>query len=792
MERIDFNLGWKFFKEGNESGTITVDLPHDAMIHETRDPESTGGYSGSAGASFPGGLYIYEKTFFIPEDWQEKFVAFEFGGIYRNSKVFINGHEAGGRPYGYSRFFVKADSFLEYGKENTIRVVADNSQQPNSRWYSGSGIYRPVYMIVAGKTHIDLDGLKVSTLSYDPARILVETTANGGEVHIEILDGDDVVASSSGDSLELLIENALLWSEDDPHLYRCRATLEEAGQVVDEVIVPFGIRKVEWSTKGLFINGKNTLLRGGCVHHDNGVLGACAFDKAEERRVRIMKEAGFNAIRSAHNPVSQAMLEACDKLGMYMMDETWDMWYFHKSKYDYASDFDEWYLEDIKAMVDKDFNHPSVIMYSLGNEVSEPYQERGVELTKEMVAYVHELDSNRAVTAGINLMLIYLASKGRGVFKEEGGTAFDEKPGKKKKKQKATGSLFFNMLVSFIGPIMNKMANSKKADMVTSPCLDALDIAGYNYASGRYPKEGKVNPDRVIFGSETMPHHIAENWKMVLEYPYLVGDFMWTSWDYLGETGIGAWSYDGSGFMKNYPWLISGTGAIDILGNVDASGKYAETVWGLAEKPYIGVRPVNHPGKKVTKAMWRGTNAIESWAWKNCEGNKAVVEVFVDAHKVKLIINGKPIGTKKVKAFKTLFKTNYEPGEIKAIAYDEQDNVLSDSVLKSATGIIRIQLTPEDTHVRQGELVYVNVALVGENGVVESNDDRMLEVSVEHGTLLGFGSANPKTEDRFDSGKYTSYYGRALAVVRADDAGEMLVRVSGEGLAPAEVEIPVK
>jgi len=791
MERTDFNLGWKFYKEGDESGSITVDLPHDAMIHETRDPEISGGYSGSAGACFPGGLYIYEKAFMVQEDWQGKFVAFEFGGIYRNSKVFINGHEAGGRPYGYSRFFVNADPFLDYGKENTIRVVADNSQQPNSRWYSGSGIYRPVHMIVASKTHIDLDGVKVSTLSYDPAKILVETRTNGGEVHVEILDGEHVIASGTGNSLELTIENARLWSEDAPNLYRCRAALLEDGKVVDEVVESFGVRKVEWSAKGLFINGKNTLLRGGCVHHDNGVLGACAYDKAEERRVQIMKEAGYNAIRSAHNPVSQAMLEACDKFGMYMIDETWDMWYFHKSKYDYASDFEEWYLEDIKAMVDKDFNHPSVIMYSLGNEVSEPYQERGVALTQEMVKFIHELDSNRAVTAGINLMLIFLASKGKGVFKEEGGTAFDEKPGKKKK-QKASGSLFFNMLVSVVGPVMNKMANSKKADMVTSPCLDALDIAGYNYASGRYPKEGKVNPDRVIFGSETMPHHIAENWRMVRKYPYLVGDFMWTSWDYLGETGIGAWSYDGSGFMKNYPWLISGTGAIDILGNIDASAKYAAVVWGLEEKPYIGVRPVNHPGKKVTKAMWRGTNAIESWAWKNCEGNKAVVEVFVDADKVELFINGKSIGTKKVKAFKTLFKTKYQPGKIKAIAYDEQGQVLYESELNSASGEISIELNPEDTEVRQGELVYVNVALVDEKGVVESNDDRKLTVAVDNGKLLGFGSANPKTEERFDSGSYTTYFGRALAVVQAANAGEMAVRVSGEGLDPGEVKIPVK
>jgi beta-galactosidase len=785
MKKQDFNQQWSFYKQGSKEVQM-IDLPHDAMIHETRDPESAGG---AAVGYFPGGVYVYEKTFNAPVEWREKCITFEFEGIYKNSKVYLNGQAAGGRPYGYSRFLVQADRFLMYGEENTLRVIADNAQLPNSRWYSGSGIYRPVHLLIANKTHIELDGVKVSTLSYAPAKILVETAANGGEISVEILDGEKVIATSSGASVEFSLENARLWSAETPNLYHCHVTLKENGQVVDEVSENFGIRRVEWSNQGLFINGQETLLRGGCIHHDNGILGAATYAKAEERRVRILKEAGFNAIRSSHNPTSKALLEACDRYGMYVMDETFDMWYMHKNKYDYASDFNDWYQEDIKSMVEQDFNHPSVILYSIANEVSEPYQARGVELTKEMVALIHSLDRNRAVTAGINLMIIHLASQGRGIYKDQEPKGRQDK---KVKKAAASGSLFFNLIASVVGTQMNKMANSGGADRAASPCLDALDIAGYNYASGRYAMEGKKHPDRVLFGAETFPQDIAKNWEMVKKFPYLVGDFMWTSWDYLGEAGMGAWSYGGrGGFEKPYPWIIAGSGAIDILGNIGAVAKYAAVVWGLEKKPYIGVRPVNHPGVRVTRAIWRGTNAIDSWSWKNCAGNPAEVEVYADAFAVELFINGKSLGKKKTKAFKATYKTRYVSGTIKAVAYDQDGRALSESELVSATGQTSIALKPETTAIQAGELVYVNIELVGENGVVESNDDRKLTVTVEGGKLLGFGSANPCIEERFDSGSYTTFYGRALAVVQGTNAGELTIRVSGEGLEPVLQKISV-
>jgi hypothetical protein len=458
------------------------------------------------------------------------------------------------------------------------------------------------------KNHIDVDGVKISTLSYNPAKIRVDTLHTGGDtVLVEVQDNGRPLAKGQGKSVEFEIPDAKPWSDTTPNLYQCRVTLLENGVSVDEATEIFGIRLVEWSTKGLFINGEETLLRGGCVHHDNGILGACSYAKSEERRVRMLKDAGFNAIRSAHNPASTVTLEACDRLGMYVIDETWDMWYNHKSKNDYAGDFEANYQFDIKSMVDRDFNHPSVIMYSIGNEVSEPAKEKGVALAKEMVNLFHSLDKNRAVTAGFNLMIISSSAKGKGIYKEDGGLNQKKAPD-----MSGMSSAMFNMIASKVGTNMNKAANSKEADAATSPCMNALDIAGYNYGSGRYPLEARAHPDRVIYGSETFPQDIVKNWEMVKKHPYLIGDFMWTAWDYLGETGLGTWSYtpDGKSFNKPYPWLLADTGAFDLLGNPTGEVFLAQAAWGMLKKPVIAVQPVNHPEVKPAKAVWRGTNAI--------------------------------------------------------------------------------------------------------------------------------------------------------------------------------------
>ncbi len=748
MIRFDFNTGW--ICNGK-----AVTLPHDAMILEARKADAPGG---SAVGFFPGGKYTYEKKFTLPADWTGKQVKLQFEGVYKNAQVSVNGKTLGGAAYGYIPFWV--DCGVLHESENTITVTCENENQPDSRWYPGAGIYRPVWAWVGdGLTNEDIH---ITTVSINPA--VISVTAKGSPMQAEILDGDIVIASGCG---EITVPNAKLWCEENPYLYTC--------QVADQKI-QFGIREVKWSSKGLCINGKETKLRGGCVHHDNGILGAATYDESEWRRVKIMKDAGYNAIRSSHNPCSRAMLDACDYYGVYMMDESWDMWFHHKSPYDYATDWRKNYLADLKAMVDRDYNHPCVIMYSIGNEVSEPAKAEGVEKTKEMVAYLHELDATRAVTGGFNLMIIGNAAKGKGIYDEESG-------GRKNDNDKAMSgmnSTMFNFITSMVGTGMNKAANSKQADAATTPCLDALDMAGYNYASGRYAMDGKLHPDRIIFGSETFPQDIAKNWAMVKQYPYLIGDFMWTAWDYLGEAGLGAWAYtsDGKGFNKPYPWLLADCGAFDILGNPNAEAFHASAVWGKLEKPEIAVQPVNHPGVTPAKGSWRGSNAIPSWSWKGCEGNKATVEVYFDCAKVELILNGKSLGKKAVKGCKVTFKTKYAPGKLEAIAYDASGKELARNTLETAKAA-NVHICPEKAEAKVGEIVYVPIT-IGDGKIVESNADRKLTVTVENGELLAFGSANPRTGEVYHSGTFTTYYGHALAVVKVNHTGKLTVSVDGK------------
>lgn len=792
MIRQKFNDNWFFRKQGEKAGRCMM-LPHDAMLEEKRNKENP---TGSAGAYFGTGIYEYEKELEVPAEWEDKHVELQFEGVYKNSKVYVNGKEAGGAAYGYIPYFVNLDGALNYGAVNTIKVVADNSEAPNSRWYSGAGIYRPVWLWTGEKAHILPEGIRVTTLSYEPAVIRVEVKtegteggheiSEGTEIEIRICDGENVVAAASGPVAEITIPNAKLWSEDAPNLYTCKAVLKKDGHAADEAETAFGIRMIEWSSKGLFVNGKNTLLRGGCVHHDNGILGAVSFEESEFRRVKMLKDAGYNAIRSAHNPAAEAMLCACDRYGVYVMDESWDMWYGKKSKYDYANDFMENYKTDLEAMVSRDYNHPSVIMYSIGNEVSEPAQKKGVALAKEMGEILRTSDPSRPVTAGLNLMIIANSAKGKGIYDEDGGRRDDSS----EQKMNGMNSTMFNFITSMVGTGMNKAANGKQADTVTTPVMETLDICGYNYASGRYANEGKIHPKRIVVGSETFPQDIAKNWKMVKEYPYLIGDFMWTAWDYLGEAGIGAWAYtpDGKGFNKPYPWLLGDVGAMDILGNPNGEVFWAQAAWDLLDNPCIAVQPVNHPGVTPAKGSWRGTNALPSWSWKDCDGNKAVAEVYTNAAKVELYINGRKVKSAKVKDCRAVFKLRYEPGELRAIAYDASGKKAGESVLVSATGKTKVSVIREEQYhiiktdakngsIQNGDIVYYDISIIGENGVVESNDDRKLSVRVEGGELLGFGSANPRTEENYLSGTFTTYYGKAQAVVRVTDVAKLNLTV---------------
>lgn len=763
MQITDFCNGWLFQKAGEPP--IPVTLPHDAMLFEPRAGENP---SGAGGAYFSGGHYVYEKSFTL-SSCESAVLLFE--GIFPTGEIFLDGEKAAFSNYGYGDCYVELSALAD-GKEHQLRVDVDNTELPNARWYSGAGLYRPVWLYTGPEAHILPDGLRVTTLSYDPAVIRVETAHTGETVHVDILDGDRLVASAEGDKADITIPDARLWSAEHPYLYICRATVGS-----DTAECRFGIRLIEPKPTGFYINGESVKLKGGCLHHDNGVIGARSFDYSEYRKVKKLKEFGFNAIRSAHNPIGRSLLRACDELGMYIMDECWDMWYQHKDRYDYAARFMDYWAHDLRSMAAKDYNHPSVVLYSIGNEVTEPYEEKGVELAKQLVAKLHDLDASRPVTAGINPVLI--------MMRKVGLTA--TAPANADEPENPVNSTDFNKQVSEQGQRLTQGAGREDVDKLCTPVMDALDIAGYNYGTACYEMDAVRHPGRMLLGSETFPCALPVNWALVEKLPYVFGDFMWTAWDYIGEIGVGAWSYhaDGRGFTKHYPWLLADTGVFDILGNDNAEAGLAAIIWGARKTPYIGVRPVNKNPEHLYKAMWRGTNAIPSWSWRRCEGRNAEVEVYSDAAQIELFLNGRSLGKVAVNdEYRADFVVPYESGTLTAVAYDSEGKAVGESSLRSAEGEVSIRIQPEND-ASIGEPLYVDIDLVGDNGVIESNADITLTVQLEGAELLGFGSANPRTEESFASGVYTTYYGRSLLVLRPTQ-GEVSISVTALELTEAK------
>lgn len=771
MEKRNFMDGWLFAKKGQPLQPVC--LPHDAMQTEER---KKGNSSGSGAAFYSGNCYLYQKVFSI----ETEIAMLRFEGVYPSATVWIDGQEAGSHCYGYTDFDLDISAWAD-GCNHTLLLEVDNSQLPNSRWYSGAGIYRPVWLMTGRKAHIAPDGIRITTLSHDPARIHIETVHNDGSVQIEILDDSAVIVSAAGDSITLDIPGAKLWSAEHPHLYTCRAILTENGQVVDEAACRFGIRSLSWSTDGFFVNGRSVKLQGCCMHHDNGILGARTYRESEFRRVRKLKEFGFNAIRSSHQPMCRYLLEACDELGMYVMDEAWDMWYDHKNPYDYAGYFMEHWQEDLSAMISKDYSHPSVVMYSIGNEVTEPVKPEGVEMTGKLVAACHQLDATRPVTAGINPTLLLMADMNIHITSDAEAS-----------ETRKADSTAFNKQMEESGMRMMLASATPRADEISAPSLDQLDIVGYNYATPRYESDAQQHPGRILVGSETYPQELPKNWALVKKLPYLIGDFMWTAWDYLGEVGIGSWNYctDGISFQKTYPWLLADVGVIDILGHDNAEAGWTAAVWGALKKPYIGVVPVNHDPADLYKAIWRGTNARPSWAWQGCEGREAKVEVYTDAAQVELFVNGASLGKKPVQEYRAVFHTTYQPGELKAVAIDAQGNLLSESSLNSAEGRLTIRMMPEGQP-ETGKPLYLSIDIVGANGVIESNHDTTLSISVEGAELLAFGSANPRTEERFDACCYTTWYGQSQAVLLPGNEKTVTVHVQGDGVPAASLVLEI-
>jgi len=485
-------------------------------------------------------------------------------------------------------------------------------------------------------------------------------------------------------------------------------------------------------------------------------------------------------------------LEAADRYGMYVIDEFSDVWYEHKQQHDYAADFDEWYAKDLRSIVERDLLHPSVIMYSIGNEIAEVWEDKGVQITKELVDICHELDSTRPVTIGTNLMICSMAKKGIGAFNATDSKGKNPKHKKKPKKSGGlVGSEFYNVMINVMGKLMDKQSKKKACDTTTAAHFSYVDICGYNYATIRYRDEPKLHPERIIFGSETRPPNIAENWRATLENKHVIGDFMWTGWDYLGEAGIGSVAYSsrsGSGLLlKKFPYLLSGAGVIDICGHFRPEIWLNRAVWGtIGSSPYIGVEPVKYGKEKAVGSMWRKSDAVHSWSWHGYEDYPARVVVYSNAQSVELLLNGNSLGKKTVKEYVAHFKTKYQPGELVAINYDASGKELGRDVLRTAgTDVSLLVKAEKETLIADGQdLCFLHISLADENGEVVPANDIAVQVQVSgHGTLQGLGSANPYTEEGFVADQHQTYFGRVLAVIRAGiEPGPITVSVMAKGL----------
>uniref|UniRef100_UPI00359C3C4E DUF4982 domain-containing protein n=1 Tax=Bifidobacterium adolescentis TaxID=1680 RepID=UPI00359C3C4E len=766
MNRIPFNTGWTCRPAASEAEEVPVTIPHDAMQW---DPKSADSPSGVNGGWYSARDYLYTKHFSSADIRRSSgdLTLLEFEGVYRNARIRLNGRLIASHDYGYSGFYADLSEYIAEG-DNVLTVEAHNSDQPNCRWYSGTGIYRPVWLCVMPERHIMPDGVRITTVDYRTGRIAVDVrTSHPGVVYVSVLDVDGrsmAQFKALSDRLdgqgnlmheECVIPDVRLWNTDEPNLYTCVVLFGD-----DKQREVFGVRTVECDARrGFRINGERVILRGCCIHHDNGLLGACAYPAAEERKVALLKGGGYNAIRSAHNPCSKALLDACDRLGMLMLDEYVDGWYIHKTRYDY------------------------------GTEVSETAQPRGIALTDAMTQYLHGLDATRPVTCGVNIFFNFLSSMGLGVYTDEKAMKEIEHSGKKK----AVGSEFFNRLAGIMGADFMKFgATLPPCDWKTRGAFAVMDVAGYNYGIRRYRHDLNRYPDCVIVGSETFCSDAARFWDLAQSNPRLIGDFVWSGMDYLGEVGIGSQEY--AEYAKNFDgslgWVSAGAGRFDLTGKPLAEASYTQVAFGL--KPIaIGVVPVGL-GREHSPSAWKMTNAVESWSWDGQEGERTQVEVYARAARVKLLLNGREIGSARVgRDARVTFTAVYRPGSLTAVAYDADGVEIARTSLATAGKETRLHAVPEAERIALGDgLAYVRFMYADAAGTVKPLLRGDVHIEVENGEILGFGSACPYYERSYRSDTADTYYGEAMAIIRPCETGILSVKASSPyGEATARIEV---
>ena len=807
-----FDDHWKFAlgeqagaseKDFDDSGWRTVELPHDWSIEGAPGRQNP---SRGAGGYFPTGIGWYRKNFVAPFSWKGREVSILFEGVYMNAEVIINGRSLGVHPYGYSTFYYDITRYLDWGKRNVIAVRVDNSQQVNCRWYSGSGIYRHVRLLVQDPLHIDRWGVAITTSEAAADRAIVgvravvkddPAAAGDGVLSAHVAGNEVMSAHAAGDVVlstqivdergkvvardsvrlrlagkgevpverKLTVQQPALWSVDSPRLYRVKMVLSRGGRKKDEYVSSFGIRTIAWSVEnGLRLNGKTIKLYGGCIHHDNGCIGAVAINRAEERKVELLKAAGFNALRTSHNPPSPALLDACDRLGVLVIDEAFDGWREAKNANDYTRFFDAWWRKDLESMVLMDRNHPSVVIWSVGNEILERKSPGAIKTASELVAAVHQYDITRPVTSAM--------------------TTWD-----------------------------------KEWEMY-DPLFAVQDIGGYNYQLFRAASDHLRVPTRIIVQTESYPRDAFANWKILRDNPYVIGDFVWTAMDYLGESGIGKNNYPGEPRgefweSEQYPWHGAYCGDLDLTGWRKPVSHYRSILNNGVEKLYMAVREPKPDTGSIQETLWSVWPTWESWTWPGREGKEMNVEVYSRYPKVRLYLNDTLVGERKcteAEEYKVTFSLRYSPGVLKAVGVGEKgegglaegsgDSAASSgwgggfgdsAVLRTAGEPAAIRLTADSkTLAADGQgLSYVAIEVVDKDGVVNPNADNRLVFKVDGPAMLaGVGNGDMTDMDKYVGNTRKAWHGRALAVIRSThQAGKITLTVTGDGLEKAMFSI---
>lgn len=814
MKAVNLDREWMFRRGWLDSITLLekipgtqVNLPHDGMIGTPVSPEAPAGVDMGY---FSGGLSNYTKFVHFPKEWENECVGLLFDGAMMNATVDVNGSKAALWHNGYAPFYCELTDYVSFGEENRITVNINTSMQPNSRWYTGSGLYRGVRLLHGPRVHIVPDGIFVYTKeisgSYAFLEALVEVkNAEMGnrlaEVTVSALkEGTDEIVTETKRVIQvcsgvtetarmaLNIEAPMLWDAEHPNLYRIKAAVKDLGAyrthfvsegrtTTDEAEVLFGIRTVTAdSIRGLLINGKSVKLKGGCLHHDNGLLGSVTLTRIEERKIRKLKEAGFNAIRTAHNPPSSALIEACDRIGMYVFDEAFDAWSMGKRAGDYNQFFESDWERDLTSFVKRDRTHPSVIMWSTGNEIPERGGLGGGYARAAKIAEtIRSLDGTRPVSNGI--------------------------------------CSFWSGLDDMLAKGHNQTQNASDDSAATlwergtEPFTNGLDVVGYNYMEDLYERDHEMFPERVMLGSENFPKEIGYRWPLVERLPYVIGDFTWTAWDYLGEAGIGKAAYfdaDDPEAPKHpwdlmpqetspYPWRTANDADFDITGRMLPQGAYRAVVWGSKKTHLYSMHP-NTYGKNELVSMWGFPAVLSCWNYKGAEGTPVELVVFSGAEEVEVLINGESIGRKEVSTEKPLphsvrFNTVYQPGSLVAVSYQDGKEISRDTL--ETTGVPSgIRLIPErfDAIADGHDVIYVAIEIVDRNGHVVPDAEVALKAKVAGVcTLAGFGSGNPVTEEDYTDASAVTYRGRAMAILRSGyEEGSCILTVEAENIGTAE------